>query len=520
MHASAPRNRFRSRFALLPLVLVALLATASSSVASEATFAVADGYDAKQGKTLVQEGKLYTVQTSDNDWYQVEAGYWLSLRFAGSVPAGATIESVKLQIERHEEEQFSPAALLWQVGGGTLAAPIAALSYRPSLRLGKAAEATDEWDVTATIDTPAELNGLVFVVRNQATNGKKALLDRVTLAVRYSEQASAPTITSSPNTQATVGQPYSYQAQASGSQPITWSLQSGPAGMTINTQTGQVNWTPTAAGGFPVSIRAANAIGQATQNYTITVGLVPPQAATRAVADGYDAKQGKTLVQEGKLYTVQTSDNDWYQVEAGYWLSLRFAGSVPAGATIESVKLQIERHEEEQFSPAALLWQVGGGTLAAPIAALSYRPSLRLGKAAEATDEWDVTATIDTPAELNGLVFVGPQSGYERQEGTARPCHPRRPLQRASECADDHLQPQHASHRRPALLLPGTGKRQPADHLVTPEWACRHDHQHPDRPGQLDTHRRRWLPGLDPGRQRDRTGHAELHDHGDGRGPG
>ncbi len=126
MHASAQRNRFRGRFALLPLVLFVLLATASSSVASEATLTVADGYDAKQGKTLVQDGKLYAVQGSDNDWYQVEAGYWLSLRFAGSVPAGAMIESVKVQIERHEEEQISPAAVLWQVGGGTLAAPTAA----------------------------------------------------------------------------------------------------------------------------------------------------------------------------------------------------------------------------------------------------------------------------------------------------------------------------------------------------------------------------------------------------------
>ncbi|MGH3373021.1 MAG: prealbumin-like fold domain-containing protein, partial [Nocardioidaceae bacterium] len=89
-----------------------------------------------------------------------------------------------------------------------------------------------------------------------------------------------PTITSTPPTEATVGQKYTYAAGATGSQPITWNLLSPPPGMTVNSATGLVQWTPTAAGGFGVTLGASNAGGSATQTWTISVA---PPAATITV---------------------------------------------------------------------------------------------------------------------------------------------------------------------------------------------------------------------------------------------
>jgi hypothetical protein len=81
----------------------------------------------------------------------------------------------------------------------------------------------------------------------------------------------APTIISTPPTQATVGEQYTYQASASGSQPITWTLLSPPAGMTVDPTTGLVSWTPATAGDFVVTLGASNAAGSTSQSWSIRV---------------------------------------------------------------------------------------------------------------------------------------------------------------------------------------------------------------------------------------------------------
>ncbi len=93
-----------------------------------------------------------------------------------------------------------------------------------------------------------------------------------------------PTITSTPNTAATVDVAYSYDAnntvEASGSAPITFSLLAGPTGFAV-TSAGVVSWTPTSGqvGPHNVQIQAANALGTDTQTYTVTVSVQPPYSA-------------------------------------------------------------------------------------------------------------------------------------------------------------------------------------------------------------------------------------------------
>ncbi len=60
-------------------------------------------------------------------------------------------------------------------------------------------------------------------------------------------------------------------------QPVTWRLMSGPADMTINSTTGQVNWPQARVDGSPytVTIRATNTVGYSEVSWQVIV-LVPP----------------------------------------------------------------------------------------------------------------------------------------------------------------------------------------------------------------------------------------------------
>ncbi len=83
---------------------------------------------------------------------------------------------------------------------------------------------------------------------------------------------SAPLITSTPLTSAVTGQPYTYDVNATGVPSPTYSLLgTPPSGMSINTSTGVIQWTPTAAGPFSVTVEASNASGVDTQSFTVNV---------------------------------------------------------------------------------------------------------------------------------------------------------------------------------------------------------------------------------------------------------
>jgi len=80
----------------------------------------------------------------------------------------------------------------------------------------------------------------------------------------------APVFLTSPVTVAAVSQPYSYAAEAFANPlPVTYGLATGPAGMTVDPVSGLVEWMPTSAGEFPVSLTATNDGGVTAQDFTI-----------------------------------------------------------------------------------------------------------------------------------------------------------------------------------------------------------------------------------------------------------
>ena len=128
----------------------------------------------------------------------------------------------------------------------------------------------------------------------------------------------APVITSIPVTSTTKGQPYSYDVNATDSDgdTRTYSLTTKPSGMTINSSTGLINWTPAVTGDFNVTVKVSDngsPILSDTQSFTITVEENGTYTITASAGShGSISPSGSITVNQGsdKSFTI-TPDNDY-----------------------------------------------------------------------------------------------------------------------------------------------------------------------------------------------------------------
>lgn len=112
--------------------------------------------------------------------------------------------------------------------------------------------------------TGAGTSNVTISATNSAGTGS------ATLVITVNPSASAPAI-SSPLTQSgTVGSAFSYQISASGT-PTSYGGTGLPAGLSLNTTTGAITGTPTAAGTSNVAISATNSSGTGTATLVITI---------------------------------------------------------------------------------------------------------------------------------------------------------------------------------------------------------------------------------------------------------
>ena len=94
-----------------------------------------------------------------------------------------------------------------------------------------------------------------------------------------------PAITSATTASGTVGGAFSYQITATNS-PTSYNATGLPSGLTVNTNSGLISGTSSAAGTSTVTLSATNAGGTGTATLTVTINLAAPAITSGTTASG------------------------------------------------------------------------------------------------------------------------------------------------------------------------------------------------------------------------------------------
>ena len=185
--------------------------------------------------------------------------------------------------------------------------------------------------------------------------------------------AAAPSITTDSLPDGKVGEAYSQTLIADGTEPITWSVDSGnlPTGLSLNVDTGEISGTPSAAGTATFTVKATNNAGSDTKELSITIAKAAPTEYTVTVTnDGNgtaSASPAKAVV--GTEITLTATPNTGYRFKEWQVMS--------GGVSIENNKflmpdsdVEVKAIFEEDAPPAPDEYTVrfnangGGGTMA------------------------------------------------------------------------------------------------------------------------------------------------------------
>jgi hypothetical protein len=175
--------------------------------------------------------------------------------------------------------------LLYVLGGITGSGATASVeSYNP---------ATNTWNTEAPLPHPVSDEGAVtdYLGRIEVLGGLDANshpVANVWVSQQLNQPDSAPTITTTaPTTAGTAG--YTYQVLSTANPQATYSLTAFPTGMTINSITGLISWSPSQAqigGPYTVTVQASNYAGLATQTYNVTVYQTRPTVPSGITQSG------------------------------------------------------------------------------------------------------------------------------------------------------------------------------------------------------------------------------------------
>ena len=104
------------------------------------------------------------------------------------------------------------------------------------------------------------------------------------LTAQFAPSSHSVTITTDTLPDGKVGEAYSQTLTATGTAPITWSIDGGlPAGLSLNADTGEISGTPTAEGTATFTVKATNSAGSNTKELSITITKAAPAEHTITV---------------------------------------------------------------------------------------------------------------------------------------------------------------------------------------------------------------------------------------------
>ena len=136
-----------------------------------------------------------------------------------------------------------------------------------------------------------------------------------TCTVTVNAPDAAPTITTDTLPDGKVGEAYSQTLTATGTAPITWSIDGGlPAGLSLNADTGEISGTPTADGTAKFTVKATNSAGSNTKELSIMIAKAAPAEYTVTVTSGGNgtASASPAKAAAGTEITLTATPNTGY----------------------------------------------------------------------------------------------------------------------------------------------------------------------------------------------------------------
>ena len=118
--------------------------------------------------------------------------------------------------------------------------------------------------------------------------GDNVSADVSKLTAQFAPSSHSVTITTDTLPDGKVGEAYSQILTATGTTPITWSIDDSnlPADLSLNKDTGEISGTPTADGTAKFTVKAENSVGSDTKELSITITKDAPAEFTISVTSG------------------------------------------------------------------------------------------------------------------------------------------------------------------------------------------------------------------------------------------